>query len=60
MFINGIQGRNRGENLVATSAMVVRICPAPPPLGGDRVKGSENVGVTVVVSFAPVDTSLVL
>ena len=35
------QGRNRRENLVATSTMVGRNCPPP---GGDRVKVSENLG----------------
>ena len=40
-----IQGRNRRENLVATSAMVGRICPPP---AGDRVKVSENLGATAV------------
>ena len=47
-----IQGRNHGENLVATSAMVGRICPH----GGDRVKVSENLGLTTVLPLAPVET----
>ena len=51
-----MQGRNHGETLVATSAMVGRICP--PPTGGDRVKVSENLGATEVVPVTPVDTSL--
>ena len=51
-----LQGRNRRENLVATSAMVGRICPPGP--GGDRVKVSENLGATSVAPVAPVDTSL--
>ena len=50
------QGRNHRENLDATSAMAGRICPPPP--GGDRVKVSENLGVTWVAPVAPVDTSL--
>ena len=50
-----MQGRNRRENLDATSAMVGRICPPP---GGDRVKVSENLGATSVAPVAPVDTSL--
>ena len=48
------QGRNHGENLVATSAMVGRICFP----GEDRVKVSENLGATLVAPVAPVDTSL--
>ena len=48
------QGGNHRENLVATSAMVGRICPH----GGDRVKVSENLGATAVAPVAPVDTSL--
>ena len=55
MFGDTGQGRNHGENLVATSAMVGRICPPP---GGDRVKVSENLGATAVAPVAPVDTSL--
>ena len=51
------QGRNRGENLDATSVMVGRICPLP---GGDRVKVSENLGATLVAPVAPVDTSLIM
>ena len=46
-----LQGRNHGKNLAVTSAMVGRICPP----GGDRVKVSENLGVT---SVALVNTSL--
>ena len=46
------QGRNRRENLDATSAMVGRICPPRE----DRVKISE--GATSVAPVAPVDTSL--
>ena len=49
-----MQGRNHGETLVPTSAMVGRICPP----SGDRVKVSENLGATEVVPVAPVDTSL--
>ena len=49
------QGCNHGENLVATSAMVGRICPPP---GGNRVKVSQNLGATWVAPVAPVDTSL--
>ena len=48
------KGRNHRENLVATSAMVDRICPP----GEDRVKVSENLGATAVAPVAPVDTSL--
>ena len=52
--LHSIQGCNpNSKNLDATSAMVGRICPPP---GGDRVKVSENLGVTLV---APVDASLV-
>ena len=51
------QGRNRRENLDATSAMVGKICPPPSP-GGDRVKVSENLGATSVTPVTPVDTSL--
>ena len=51
---DSMQGRNHGENLVATSAMVGRICPP----GGDRVKVSENLGATAVAPVAPADTSL--
>ena len=54
MFADTGQGRNHGENLVATSAMVGRIFPH----GGDRVKVSENFGATVVAPVVPVDTSL--
>ena len=39
------QGRNHVENLFATSAMV------------DRVRVSENLGVTAVIPVAPLDTS---
>ena len=49
------QGRNHRENLVATSAMVGRICPH----GGDRVKVFENSGLITVVPLAPVETFLV-
>ena len=49
------QGRNRSENLDATSVMVGRICLP----GGDRVKVSENLGATAVAPVAPVVTSLV-
>ena len=52
--INMQQGRNHGENLGSTSAMVGRICPPP---GWDRVKVSENLGATAVAPVAPVDTS---
>jgi hypothetical protein len=48
------QGRNHGENLGSTSAMVGRICPP----GWDRVRVSENLGATSVAPVAPVDTSL--
>ena len=48
------QGRNHGENLGSTSAMVGRICPP----GWDRVKVSENLGATAVAPVAPADTSL--
>ena len=48
------QGRNGRENLDATSAMVGKICPP----GGDRVKVSENSGVTEVATVAPVVTSM--
>ena len=51
-----MQGRNRRENLDATTAMVGRICPPPP--GGDRGKVYENLGATSVALVAPVDTSL--
>ena len=57
IFNNDLQGRNHRENLDATPAMVGRICPPPPP-GGDRVKVSENLGVTSVAQVAPVVTSL--
>ena len=40
--------------LVATSAMVGRICPP----GGDRVRVSGNLGATTVAPVAPVVTSL--
>ena len=53
------QGCNHRENLVATSAMVGRICPPPCP-GGYRVKVSDNLGVTAVAPVAPVDTSLII
>ena len=43
------QGRNHGENLVATSAMVGRICRPPP---------KKNLGATRVAPVAPVDTFL--
>ena len=46
-----MQGRNRRENLDATSAD-----SAHP--GGDRVKAYENLGATSVAPVAPVDTSL--
>jgi hypothetical protein len=36
--------------------MVGRICPPPP--GGDRVKVSQNSGVTWVAPVTPLDTSL--
>ena len=49
-----IQGRNHGENLGSTSAMVGRICPP----GWDRVKVSENLGATAVAPVAHADTSL--
>ena len=49
-----MQGRNHGENLGSTSAMVGRICPP----GWDRVKVSENLGETAVAPVAPADTSL--
>ena len=42
---------NHGENLGSTSAMVGRI-------DWDRVKVSENLGVTAVAQVAPADTSL--
>ena len=48
------QGRNRRENLDATSAMVGKICPP----GGDMVKAFENLGATEVAPVAPVDASL--
>ena len=48
------KGRNHRENLVATSAMVGRICPP----GEDRVKVSENLVGTAVVPVAHVGTSL--
>ena len=48
------KGHNHGEKLIATSAMVDRICPP----GGDRVKVSENLGGTDVEPVTPVDTSL--
>ena len=35
--------------------MMGRICPH----GGDKVKVSENLGLTMVVPLAPVETSLV-
>ena len=50
-----MQGRNHGENLGSTSAMVGRICP---PLGWDWVKVFENLGTTAVAPVAPVVTSL--
>ena len=54
-----IQGRNRWKFLAATSAMVGRICPPPPPpIGWDRVKVFRNVGATRVAPVAPVVTSL--
>ena len=51
----GLQGRNHGENLGSTSAMVGRIFPPP---GWDKVKASENLGATAVTPVAPADTSL--
>ena len=48
------QGRNRRENLDATSAMVGRICPP----GGNKVKVSENLDATSFAPVAPVDISL--
>ena len=48
------QGRNHGNFLAATSAMVVESAP----LGWDRVKVSENLGATSVAPVAPVVTSL--
>ena len=50
------QGRNQGENLVASSAMQWWAKSAPP--GGDRLKIPENFGATAVLPVAPVDTSL--
>ena len=55
--IKNRKGRNPGENLVAIFAMVGSICsPNDPPTGGDRVRVSENLGVTTIVLVAPVDT----
>ena len=54
-YIYGMQGCNHGKNLGATSAMVGRICPP----GCNRVKVSQNLGLTAVAPVAPVDTSLV-
>ena len=51
ILLYSLQGRNRRENLDATSVMVGRICPPP---GGDRVKVPKNL----VAPVAPVDTSL--
>ena len=48
------QGRNHGENLGSTSAMVGRIYPP----GWDKVKVSENLGATSIAPVAPADTSL--
>ena len=57
--IKNRKGRNPGENLVAIFAMVGSICsPNHPPPGGDRVRVSENLGVTTIVLVAPVDTFL--
>ena len=50
------QGHNHGENLGSTFAMVGRICPP----GWDRVKVSENLGVTAVAPVAPAVSSLYL
>jgi hypothetical protein len=55
-YLNITQGRNHGENLGLTSAMVGR--SAPP--SWDMVKVSENLGATVVAPVAPTDTSLSL
>ena len=55
-FANDFQGRHHRENLDATFVMVGRICPP----AGDRVKVSENLGVTEVAPVAPVDKSLIL
>ena len=43
-----MQGFNHGENLVATSVMVSRIC----------LPGGDRLGATMVVPVALVDTSL--
>ena len=51
------QRRNHGEIYGATSAMVGQNLPPP---GWNRVKASENLGVTAVAPVAPVDTSLSL
>ena len=51
---NAKQGHHHKENLDAPCAMVDRSCP----LGGDRVKESENLAATAVAPGAPVDTSL--
>ena len=51
---NQVQGRNHWKMLAATSSIMGRICP----LGWDRVKVSENLGVTTVVPVAPVVISL--
>ena len=51
-----MQGRNHGEKLGSTSAMVGRICPP----GWDRVRVSKNLGATAVALVAPADTSLLI
>ena len=45
-----------GEIFGATSVMVVRICL---PTGLNRVKVFENLGATMAVPVAPVNTSLI-
>ena len=51
-----MQGRKQVENLGATAPMVGRIYPS----GWNRVKVSENFGVTPVAPVAPVDTYLLI
>ena len=48
-----MQGCNHEKNLVATSAMVSRICLSV----GDRVEVYENIGATMIVPVPLVDTA---
>ena len=54
MIFIPLQGRNRGNFLTVTSAMVGRIWSP----GGSRVKVSQTLGVTAVVPVALVNRFL--